>query len=151
MRLYTGGFIDADGHRCYVAGDHSIPFKNPSSYTEEIARFLLIWIALLGASYAHSRQAHLGVDILLNKLTGQAKRLLSASSHLITLFFAASIMVYGGVYLVALTFELAQVSASLGIPMGYIYLAIPISGSIICFNSMYFILQALNERNTSNE
>ena len=38
--------------------------KHPSSYTEELAGFLLIWIGLLGAGYAFYIRAHLGIDIL---------------------------------------------------------------------------------------
>lgn len=115
----------------------------PSSFTEEVARFLLIWISLLGASFTHARRAHLGIDLLVNSLQANKKRIVSSVSHLASFVFAASVMVYGGSYLVHLTFNLKQVSASLGIPMAYVYLIIPISGSIICVNAMYFAMLEL--------
>ena len=42
--------------------------NDPSSYTEEIALFLMLWVSLLGAAYAFRRGAHLGLDILVIKL-----------------------------------------------------------------------------------
>src|SRR5690606_39469394 len=41
---------------------------NPSSVTEEIARFLLIWIGLLGAAYAFRTHSHLGLDLFTAKM-----------------------------------------------------------------------------------
>ena len=45
--------------------------RDPSSWTEELAIFLLIWIGLLGSAYALRRKAHLGVDVLTNRLSGR--------------------------------------------------------------------------------
>ena len=42
--------------------------RAPSSYTEELARFLLIWIGVLGASYAYRTKAHLGLDLFYQKM-----------------------------------------------------------------------------------
>lgn len=42
--------------------------RDPSSFSEELAGFLLIWIGLLGASYALYTRVHLGIDILTAKL-----------------------------------------------------------------------------------
>ena len=47
--------------------------NDPSSFTEELARFLLIWVGLLGASYAAGKRMHLAVDILPNNLEGRRK------------------------------------------------------------------------------
>jgi len=115
----------------------------PSSYTEEVARFLLIWIGLLGASYAYRTRAHLGLDIITSQLTGSSKRNTELTAIIISALFAASVMIYGGAKLVMLTFELNQVSASLGIPMSYIYLVIPLSGSLICLFALNLCLQTL--------
>jgi TRAP-type C4-dicarboxylate transport system permease small subunit len=37
--------------------------QNPSSYTEELARYLLIWLGLLGAGYCVGQRSHLAIDI----------------------------------------------------------------------------------------
>jgi len=43
-------------------------FVVPAAWTEELARFLLIWIGMLGAAYAYRQGSHLGIDLLANKL-----------------------------------------------------------------------------------
>jgi len=110
--------------------------SSPSSYTEEIARFTLIWIGLLGAAHALRMRMHLGIDLLVNKLTGKAQSVVLMFSWLVSLSFAFFVMTVGGFYLVQLTLALEQTSAALGIKMGYVYLAIPLSGLLMCFYIM---------------
>lgn len=109
--------------------------QSPSSITEELARFLLIWIGLFGGAYGYHSNAHLGLDILTNKLNGFAQLIVSTFAHLMIMTFAIIVMLIGGISLVTLTFEPAQISAALEIKMGYIYSAVPISGGLIVFIS----------------
>lgn len=104
---------------------------SPSAYTEELARFLLIWIGLLGAAYAYRRKAHLGLDILSQKLEGISARRLEIFISFVGILFASVIMIYGGIKLMWLTLELNQTSAALEVKVGYIYSAIPLSGALI--------------------
>lgn len=104
----------------------------PSSVTEEIARFLLVWIGLLGAAYAYRMHSHLGLDILTEKLSPERKHRAEIFSQLMSFMFAAWVMVYGGVNLVKLQFDLGQTSAALEVNMGYVYSVIPIAGLLIC-------------------
>jgi TRAP-type C4-dicarboxylate transport system permease small subunit len=105
---------------------------NPSSYTEELARYLLVWIGLLGGAYAYRKKSHLGIDLLVNALPAKAQLRVQILTTLLCFAFAASAMVYGGIQLVLLTFELNQLSAALNIPMGAVYSVIPLSGMLIC-------------------
>jgi len=115
--------------------------KAPSSYTEELARFLLIWIGLLGASYALRTKAHLGIDILPKYLSGSKQKLLLGFIYLLVMAFAFFVMVVGGFRLVDLTFTLDQTSAAMGIRMGYVYLVLPVSGVIMMFYSLVALLE----------
>ncbi len=105
----------------------------PSSYTEEIARFTLIWIGLVGAAHVLRMRMHLGIDLLVKGLVGRMRYIVLTLSWLTILSFAFFVMTMGGFYLVFLTFSLDQTSAALGIRMGYVYLAIPLSGILMCF------------------
>ncbi len=125
--------------------------SSPSSYTEELARFLLIWIGLLGGSYALRTHSHLGIDILSNKLEGRQKDLLIILIYALVILFAALIMVIGGIKLVALTFSLDQISASLGIRMGYIYSVIPLSGFVMIVFSLEEILDSMRGKFSKEE
>jgi len=101
---------------------------SPSSYTEELARYLLIWIGLLGAAYAGGQHLHLAIDLLPTSLRGQRRTIVVVIINFCIGAFAVGILVIGGMRLVALTLSLGQTSAALGIPIGYVYLALPLSG-----------------------
>lgn len=116
-------------------------FVVPAAWTEELARFLLIWIGLLGAAYAYRTRSHLGLDLLSSKLTGNGKARLNAFSHLICMSFAAIVLVVGGGSLVAMTWELKQYSAAMGLPIAFVYVAIPASGMLICLFALAGTLQ----------
>ena len=107
-------------------------FSSPSSWTEEVARFLLIWIGVLGAAYAFRTGVHLGLDVLPKKLTGTAAQVLKMFTLLMLLIFAIGVLVIGGISLVSLTWELKQYSAVLGLPIALVYSVIPVSGVLIC-------------------
>ncbi len=120
--------------------------QQPSSFTEELARFLLIWIGLLGASYAYRNKAHLGIDVLTYRFQGAKKQTVSVTVCSMVSLFAFFVMIVGGLRLVQLTFALNQISAALGIKMGYVYLVIPLSGILIIYYSALFIVQAISEK-----
>lgn len=119
--------------------------QSPSSVTEELARFLLIWIGLFGAAYAYRTGSHLGLDILTNRMKPVNKRAADLFSNLTVLFFAAYVMILGGVSLVALTMDPSQTSASLEIKMGYIYSSVPISGCLISLFAIEKIYMRLTQ------
>lgn len=106
-------------------------FVVPAAWTEELARFLLIWIGMLGAGYAYRHGSHLGVDLLADKLSGTGRLQLHRAVHLVCLLFAASVLVVGGGSLVSMTWELKQYSAAMGLPIAVVYSVIPLSGLLI--------------------
>ena len=123
--------------------------RRPSPFSEEVAGFFLIWVSILGAAYAFYKKAHLGIDILTSKTKGLKRQALEVIVNLIILCFALFIMVVGGLKLVILTFELNQISPAVGIPMGYVYSVIPVSGILIVLYSIGFIIFALKDKNRS--
>lgn len=99
-----------------------------TKWTEELARFLLIWVSLLGGAVAFGTKGHLGVDYFVGKFHPDAQRLLAIAAHLVVLFFACSIFLYGGGRVVADTLAMGQTTPALGWKMGHVYLALPIAG-----------------------
>ncbi len=106
-------------------------FVVPAAWTEELARFLLIWIGMLGAAYAYRQGSHLGIDLLAEKLAEAGKQRLHSIVHIVCLLFAACVLVVGGGSLVSMTWELKQYSAAMGLPIAYVYSVIPASGVLI--------------------
>ena len=116
-------------------------FVVPAAWTEELARFLLIWIGMLGAAYAYRAKSHLGLDLLPATLEGASRTRLNSLTHFICMLFAATVLVAGGGSLVAMTWELKQYSAAIGMPIAYVYAVIPASGLLICLFALIGMLE----------
>lgn len=116
---------------------------NQSSWTEELARVLLVWISLLGASVAFGIKGHLGVDYFVELMDPAAKRIMGVVANLVVLVFASSIILYGGIQLVARTFQLEQQMIAISIPKGYVYMAVPISGVFMIIFTIETIIEII--------
>jgi len=111
-----------------------------SRWTEELATILLIWVSLLGASVAFASKAHLGVDYFVGKLDPGAQKLIESAVLTIIILFTAFAFVGGGFTLVSKTLAAGQLLPAMGFKVGYMYLAVPISGLfIILFSVEQFI------------
>lgn len=119
--------------------------QDPSSFTGELARYLLIWLGLMGASYAFGKRAHLAIDLFVNSRSRRGKQIVQLIIEVCVLLFALLVMVAGGLQLVSITFSLGQTSAALGLPLGYVYLSLPLSGILIIFYAAVYITERLRE------
>jgi TRAP-type C4-dicarboxylate transport system permease small subunit len=117
--------------------------NNPSSFTEEVARYLLVWVGLLGAAYAVGKRIHLAIDLLHSKLQGRRSALLEIFIEGCVFAFAALVLVGGGSGLVWLTLDLGQTSAALQVPLGLVYLALPLSGLLMMYYAGIHAVAAL--------
>ena len=117
--------------------------NNPSSWTEELAIFLLIWVALLGAAVALNRGAHLGIDYFVGKLPERMSLCTEVFVFACVSLFSLCVMIIGGTDLVLSTLQLGQESPALGVEVGYVYLAVPISGFFLALYAVIAMLERL--------
>ncbi|MDH6364349.1 TRAP-type C4-dicarboxylate transport system permease small subunit [Enterococcus sp. PF1-24] len=117
--------------------------NNPNTITEELVRFGLVWLSMLASAYVVGKRSHLAVTLLSDHLSGSNKRLLEIIIQILFLLFAGVIMIFGGWK--AVTVTMGQISPSLSIPMGYIYLAVPVSGVIMFIYSLINLIEGPNE------
>ncbi|PSU35842.1 TRAP transporter small permease [Photobacterium lutimaris] len=110
----------------------------PSTITDELARYLFMWVALIGAAYTTGQKRHLAIDLLTMKLSGKRKLINEIVIQLAIAAFAFIVLVYGGTNLALKTLSTGQVTPALGLEMGYIYFCLPISGSLMIFYSAIF-------------
>lgn len=122
----------------------------PSVFTDEIARFMFMWVGMMGAAYAVSLKRHLAIDLLCQKLNGKAKLISEVVILLATILFASLVMIYGGINLVSKTLSTGQISPAIGMPMGYVYFAIPFSGAAILFYSLVDLINKLSHHSVSD-
>jgi len=114
------------------------------SFTEELARFLLIWLSIIGAAYLNAERAHLSMDFLYTRMSAENRRKASIFAELVIFFFAFFVMVLGGANLVYTTLYLNQLSGTMQIPLGYVYAVLPACGLLIMSFSVYHIGNLLN-------
>lgn len=116
-------------------------FKDPSSFTDELSRYMMIWVGMLGAAYVAGKNEHLAIDILLTSLKTKAQDKLMVLISFCIMIFAIVVMVIGGSNLVYITFILGQKSATLQIPLAYVYSIIPFSGVLVIYYQVVSIIQ----------
>lgn len=104
--------------------------EDPSTVTEELARFLLIWLIFFGATYTFIERGHLAFELFLEKYE---RKIPLRSFVSLLIVFLGLILFVGGANLVYTIFILGQKTAVLEIPMGLIYLAAPVNGILIAF------------------
>jgi len=117
------------------------------TWTEEFARFALIWLTILGAAYLNGKREHLSMDFLYQKFSENNKRKASILIEILIFLFALIVMVVGGLNLVYTTLHLEQLSGTLRIPLGYVYAIMPFSGLLIMCYSMYHISRDYSNKN----
>ena len=122
--------------------------NDPSSITEELARYLLVWIGILGAAYASGQKAHIAITLFPDKLSPDRRKILDVVLYCIIILFAITALVIGGSRLVYITYKLGQESASLNLPLFIVYSVVPLSGLLII---AYKLLDIFNQKSTSHE
>lgn len=103
--------------------------QRPAIYTEETLRFVMIWMGFLGSAYAFGKNEHLCLVFLGEMIGPRRKRILLTVNGLITIFFSMIILLFGGINMVRSGMN--QVSPILTVPMGYVYLILPLAAVLI--------------------
>ncbi|HSI68316.1 MAG TPA: TRAP transporter small permease [Planococcus sp. (in: firmicutes)] len=105
--------------------------QQPLAWTEELARYCLVWITFLGAAYAMSLKAHIGMEVFVRMFGTNIRRVIYIIATLLSMGFFLLMVVQG--YDLA-SRSMSQLSPVLRIPMGIIYGVIPLSGALLLIN-----------------
>lgn len=115
----------------------------PSTFTDELARFLLIWVSLLGAAYFSGKNQHIAINTLPSRLNPANRKRLNITINVIIIVFVSCVFVIGGIRLVWITYTYLQLTPTLQIPMAAVYSIGPISGLLIIYYKLTDILEFL--------
>lgn len=118
-------------------------FADQSPWTDELARFMLIWVSILGAAYVSGKNAHIAIDLLPTNLSEKLKLRLDILTGCIVSLFVFAVFLIGGLRYIFISFKLGQTSAALELPMGYVYLVLPLAGVIIIYFRITGILKSI--------
>lgn len=100
-------------------------------WTEELARFLMIWLTFLGAAFSFQYGAHIGITLITNKIPRKLAAVVQVIVCLLCVSLFSILIVQGYDLVMRST---TQVSPALGLPMNYVYTIIPISGLLMTLN-----------------
>jgi TRAP-type C4-dicarboxylate transport system permease small subunit len=106
---------------------------NPLSWTDELCRYSMVWLAFIGSGYAIKLRSHIAIDILKEFISERTKTVIGKFNTVATILFAL-VMIFFGVILSSN--NMGQITPGLKLPMGLVYLAIPVGGLIIVFYAL---------------
>lgn len=118
-------------------------FNRPSTVSEELLTYSFTWMALLASAYVFGKRDHMRMGFLADQISGPARKILEAASDIMTFLLAAVVMLYGGSSITKLT--MIQKTASLQVPMAYIYVMVPISGALIMIFSIMNLIDTCHK------
>ncbi len=120
--------------------------KIPLPWSEELARYLMIWIGMMGASLALSEGRHIGVTVLMERVRGRVRRILMIAAILAVLWFLWLVVREGGQ---VAWINYTQLSPAMMIPMLAPYSAIPVGGVFMLIQALRKLLLILRDRHSS--
>ncbi|WP_163537495.1 TRAP transporter small permease [Gracilibacillus sp. YIM 98692] len=123
--------------------------STPSTFTNELLGFLLVWTSLLGASYAFGSNQHLAITFFRDKFKGKRKQIITMINDLFILFFAIIVLIDGGMD--AVSTAMTQTTPILGITTGYVYLIVPITGAIIVLYKLLEVRKYFNKQENEGD
>ncbi|SCP97598.1 TRAP transporter small permease [Anaerobium acetethylicum] len=122
-------------------------FNSPNSYTEIVSKYMFVWMIMYGSAYVFGLREHMNIAFVRDKMPAKARIIVEMIGELIIALFTAIVLIYGGY--TQMIDQMVQLDATLQIPMGIIYSAVPVSSIFILFYFIYTEKKLFNEL-TSN-
>lgn len=117
--------------------------NSPSSFSEALTRYLFVWLVLITSTYAFGSREHMYISALNDRLRGKIRTVVNILIEVLTILFAACVMVFGGSIITRM--QMVSLDSSLHIPMGVVYAVIPVCGVITVFYCICNILEELEK------
>ena len=120
---------------------------DPSTFTDEFLRYVLIWASLIGSAYCFYRDEHLALDLVKDRVKGAAAVVLNLVIEAAILFFVCYVFIYGGFKLAT---NALNVSSVMHLPYTFLYSVLPISGVFIVLARVLKYIQLFANRKGGN-
>jgi TRAP-type C4-dicarboxylate transport system permease small subunit len=118
-------------------------FGRPLTWSEEVSRYLFVWVVFVGAGVAARQNGHIALDFLVNRFPPRPRFGVAMVMGLLSLAMLFLVFVWSGWALTQVS--LRQESPATGVPVGYATLAIPLGGLLTALNTV----RAVRERHSS--
>lgn len=123
--------------------------NSPATWTEEVARFMFIWMVFLGISYSTLHESHIRVTFVANALfKGKAGVVLDIAIYLITLVIFAWMFITGIEYV---GHCMGVKTPAMQLPRGWFVTILPITGGLMVLRTAYKIAECVKKLFTKAE
>lgn len=124
--------------------------KVPLPWSEELARYMFLWLTWVGASYATKERRHVNIDVIYSKLPQLGKKVCTIVSTLVWIVFLV-MMVYLSLRLTLSVHSGGQIAVGSGIPMWVPYASIPVGLGLMLFRLLQNCWMDLKAAKTQSE
>ncbi len=114
----------------------------PLPWSEELARYLMVWVACLAASEAYIKGHHVGVTMILHAMKPGIRKMMILFIHL-AVAVLMGVIVYQGFVLSFLLHD--QLSPALEIPMTWPYMAVPVGACLMLIQALALFFKQFGE------
>ncbi|HEY7138547.1 MAG TPA: TRAP transporter small permease [Methylomirabilota bacterium] len=121
-------------------------FGQAVSWTEEVPRYLLIWVSFLGAAACVAKREHVGFDIIFNALPRRIRRVLGAAIGLLIFGFGWIVLRYGIVFVREFGSDLME---TIPFKNYWYYVAMPVSGALLMLFALKTVVDSLRGQDDS--
>lgn len=118
--------------------------NDPSGWSEEAAKYIFIWLGLFGSALVFGERGHIAVDFLVRKMSAAAQKAVALFVQVAIIVFAVLALIKGGYDVSVLAWN--QNLTGLPLNVGWLYTALPISGTLTVFYSVFHIVELLSGR-----
>ena len=119
-------------------------FQAPLSWSEELARFLLLWLAMLSGAYAFKIKAHFSLHFIVNTVSRKMQKIISLFASLLVIFFLVGFVYHSFKFVIGVKGHLAP---ALQIPMEIPYSACIVGSMLMLFYVLKTFIKDINSKN----
>lgn len=123
--------------------------NDPSGWSEEAAKYIFIWLGLFGSSLVFGERGHIAVDFLVRKMAPAVQRGVALFVQISIIVFVVLVLIKGGYDVSKLAWN--QNLTGLPLNVGWLYTALPISGVLTVFYSVFHVVELLLGREAAIE
>lgn len=118
--------------------------NTPSGWSEELAKYLFIWLGLFGSALVFGEGGHIAIDFVVQKIPAGPQRVVAVFVQIMIIVFSVLVLISGGWKISALAWN--QNLTGLPANVGWLYSALPVSGVLIVFYSIYHLVAIFQKR-----
>lgn len=123
--------------------------QDPSDWTEEFVKYVLIWTTMLGVPYAYGRNKHIAIGFVTATFSPKSLAADKLFNDILILVLSIAVMIVGGIMVTGNA--AGQVSAALQIPMQIYYAGVPVCGVLMVIYSIPRIMEHVGELRNGKE